>query len=32
MNETAAVTPGVHYVGLTVPDIDETGRFLEWFR
>jgi catechol 2,3-dioxygenase-like lactoylglutathione lyase family enzyme len=27
MNETAAVTQGVHHVGLTVPDIEETGQF-----
>lgn len=28
MNETAVVTQGVHHVGLTVPDIKETGQFL----
>jgi catechol 2,3-dioxygenase-like lactoylglutathione lyase family enzyme len=29
MNYTDAVTQGVHHVGLTVPDIEETGRFLK---
>jgi catechol 2,3-dioxygenase-like lactoylglutathione lyase family enzyme len=28
MNETPALTQGVHHVGLTVPDVEETGQFL----
>ena len=29
MNKTDAVSQGVHHVGLTVPNIEETGQFFK---